>query len=155
MPPLSCLPHRDTLAPAEGAKNHWGKSLSKMTAWRVVSVVLSPHAGTPAKRKEHKMTYEEIMEMRAGREWEDGDDEALWDAGYEHARAEIRRGLNRTGENRLKECRRLQSIIDERCEEGSLMGYSHDGRIRGIEETLAAIEASLERMGIELGLDWS
>lgn len=99
-------------------------------------------------------TYEEVMEARDGQEWRDGDDSALWQAGYEHAREEVRRGLKRTFEKQQRECRRLQDIIDERCEHGSLVGYAHDGRIHGIEQTLGAIESSLERIGIELGIEW-
>lgn len=99
-------------------------------------------------------TYEEVMEARDGQEWRDGDDSALWEAGYEHAREEVRRGLERTYQRQLRECRRLQRIIDDRCEHGSLMGSSYDGRIYGIESALCAIESSLDRMGIQLGIEW-
>lgn len=99
-------------------------------------------------------SYEQVMEARNGREWRDGDDRDLWEAGYEHAREEIRRGLERTYQHQLRQCRRLQDIIDERCEHGSLMGASYDGRIYGMETALGAIESSLHRMGIELGIEW-
>ena len=82
--------------------------------------------------------------------YEDG-----YQTGRAHAREEILAALKKTANARLKEAQRLQRKIDDDCEQGSLMGYNYDGRIRGLEETLAAFESSLERQGLDLELDWS
>ena len=55
------------------------------------------------------MNYEQVMEDRAGRDWEDGDDRALWQAGYDAGHAEIGARLQQA----LDECaRKIYRIHD-------------------------------------------
>ena len=80
--------------------------------------------------------------------------ETGYQMGREHARAEILAALKKTANHRLKEAQRIQRKIDDNHAQGSLQGYNWDGRIQGLEETVGAFEASLDRLGLELELDW-
>jgi hypothetical protein len=75
-------------------------------------------------------------------------------AGRNNARAELLAALKKTAEYQIRQAARIESKIADNCEQGSLMGYNYDGRIRGIEDTLGAFESSLNRQGLDLELEW-
>jgi len=81
--------------------------------------------------------------------YEDG-----YQTGREHARAEILAALKKTAASVSREAARLTHKVEDDCESGSLMGYHYEGRVLGIETALGALESSLERQGLDLGLEW-